>query len=194
MRVSCEDYNQCQLAQPDLTAHTGSRNIFPFRTHTYAHMRIMHTLYFSLCLSFFPSLSVSHPYFFPITHTDGCWVPLQWVTEHRQQEWDKEIVTPHSVCWVCIALTTTRVTGLMSVSVTVNVIPSETCVCMGLCVCVCVRALICAFLAFYLGIASEQFTACHSLSRTGSKSERKRRMERKERERERSCSRGKRRV
>ena len=66
---------------------------------------------------------------------------------------------------------------------------------------------LCAFLAFYLGIASEQFTACHSLSRTGSKSEREeedgvqreRERERKrekekarERERERERERGER--
>ena len=47
------------------------------------------------------------------------------------------------------------------------------------CVCVCVHA----FLAFCLGIALEQFTACHSFSMTGSKSERRRRMGGKERER-----------
>lgn len=41
---------------------------------------------------------------------------------HRQQQRDKEIVTPHSVC---IALTATRMAGLMSIYVTVDVIPTE---------------------------------------------------------------------
>lgn len=63
--------------------------------------------------------------------------------------------------------------GLVSICVTVGVIPSE----LYVCACVCV----CAFLAFYLGIASEQFTTCHSISKKGSKSEREGRVRRKRR-------------
>lgn len=96
---------------------------------------------------------------------------------HRQQQRDKEIVTPHSVC---IALTATRMAGLMSIYVTVDVIPTEESVCergrARARVCVRVRACLHrrALLAFYLGIASEQFTACQSFSGSDSRSERRR--------------------
>lgn len=58
----------------------------------------------------------------------------------------------------------------MSVYLTVDVIPTVVRVYTRVCACVH------AFLAFCLGIALEQFTACHSFSMTGSKSERRRRM------------------
>lgn len=85
---------------------------------------------------------------------------------------DKEIVTPDSVLRVCITLTGAGMEGLVSICVTEGVIPSELCVFVPVYVCAC------AFLAFYLGIASEQFTTCHSISKTGSKSERERRVRR----------------
>lgn len=63
MGVSCEDYNQCQLTQPDLTPHTVRRNIFPWRAHTHIQTRICtHSLSQSVSLS--PRLSPSHTHTF----------------------------------------------------------------------------------------------------------------------------------
>lgn len=143
-------------------------------------------LSFSICLSFSPSLSVSvsHPRFLSLflltvlllhshTNTDGCWVPLQGLTKHTDmgEDWTKRLSLHIQVCGVCIALTGTGMAGLVSVYVTVDMIPNE------MSVCVCVSACVCLCISFYLGIASEQFTACHSLSGLGTKRKRERKMD-----------------
>lgn len=168
MGVSCEDYNQCQLTQPDVTAHTVRCNIFPSCRHTHKHTR-PHAPFLNLSQShthtFSISLSLSHTHRWmlgTITASDQA---------HRQQDCDKEIATtPHVLSVYCSHHHKDGRTYVCLQYVTANAtLRVHACVCA--CMCGCIPCL-----AFYLGIASEQFTACHSLSRTGTKSERWRRM------------------
>lgn len=62
MGVSCEDYNQCQLTQPDLTPHTVRRNIS--LSHTHMHIMHSHSLSQSVCLSLSLSRSQAHTHAF----------------------------------------------------------------------------------------------------------------------------------
>ena len=159
MGVSCEDYNQCQLTQPDLTPHTVRRNIFPWRAHTHIQTRICtHSLSQSVSLSphlspshthtFSPSFSISLSFTLSLTHTHTHthshthrWM-LGAITvsdqAHRHQyrggDWTKRL-SLHIQCVECVLLSpNTRMAGLVSISVTADVIPGEVCVC----VCVCV--------------------------------------------------------
>lgn len=81
-----------------------------------------------------------------------------------QQQRDKEIVTPQSAC-VCVALAAVMTAGLASINVPQWIRPPTT---TGerthARVCQCVPLLL--LLAFYLGTASEQFTACQSSCRS----------------------------
>lgn len=123
MGVSCEDYNQCQLTQPDLTPHTVRRNIFPSHAHIQTHVctSCTHTLSFSICLSFsrFLSVSVSHPrfhsLFLPLSHANTHRWMLGTITvsdqAHRHRgvggDWTKRL-SLHIQCVECVLLSPTR--------------------------------------------------------------------------------------
>lgn len=192
MEVSCENYNQCQLTQPDLTPHTVRCNSSPSWAHTNTHTHIMEERSFPIRFIFFfpPSSSVftSHPHCVCVchthTHTHVCRFKLGCVAvsdqSHSQQKesgqrgchstfstWTLWRSCQHRNGRTCICLCDS---GCDSPIKKKNV-------------CVSVYVCTCAFLAFYLGIASEQFKACHSICRTGSKSERQLKLGLQEKER-----------
>lgn len=172
MGVSCEDYNQCQLAQPDLTAHTvscaalpSSRTVVHIHTHTCkscTHSPFLNLSLFHSQPLLFPLLSppdsVSHTH----KHTQwdaGCHYSV--VTEHRGNSSGTKRLSLHSRC-VCRPRRHDYGRICVYLRVTVDSTPNHQWRATRARVCQCVPLL----LAFYLGTASEQFTACQSSCRS----------------------------
>ena len=143
-------------ARPD-TAHCETQYLSLARAHAHPNTH-MHTLSFSICLSFSPSLSIAHPHFLSLflhlsffhslshTHTHTHSHTHRWMLgaitvsdqAHRHQyrggDWTKRL-SLHIQCVECVLLSpNTRMAGLVSISVTADVIPGE--VCVRVCVCV----------------------------------------------------------
>lgn len=83
MGVSCEDYNQCQLTQPDLTPHTVRRNLSNSLSLTHTCLQL-HTLdlSFSLSLAITVTPSRAHTH----THTVTASQNYKWLRLRPQQK------------------------------------------------------------------------------------------------------------
>lgn len=186
MRVSCENYNQCQLTQPDLTPHTARCNSALSLSQTHTYVAFMHTC--SLFQSVSPSprlcLSQSHTHAFSpsfsslscsCTHTQ-----TQMDAGYHYRDW------PSTQTWGKTGQRDCHSTFKCVECVLLLPAPEWQDLCLSMwqwiwfpmkCLCVCASACVCLCISFYLGIASEQFTACHSLSELGTKRKRERKMD-----------------